>query len=104
MHWRHYFIPTTKETPKDATAASHILMLRAGLVRQLAAGVYTYLPLGFRVLRKVEAIVRAEMDRAGAIELRMPALTPWSLWEETGRSQTMGDVLLRIAGAPNDWR
>ncbi|MBP7747158.1 MAG: proline--tRNA ligase [Phycisphaerae bacterium] len=104
MHWRNYFIPTTKETPKDATAASHILMLRAGLVRQLAAGVYTYLPLGFRVLRKVEAIVRAEMDRAGAIELRMPALTPWSLWEETGRSQTMGDVLLRIAGAPNDWR
>ncbi len=104
MHWRNYFIPTTKETPKDATAASHILMLRAGLVRQQAAGVYTYLPLGYRALRKVEAIVREEMDRAGAIELHMPALTPWGLWVETGRSQTMGDTLLRIAGPEGDWR
>jgi prolyl-tRNA synthetase len=104
MHWRNYFIPTTKETPKDATAASHILMLRAGLMRQQAAGVYTYLPLGYRALRKVEAIVRAEMDRAGAIELHMPALTPWALWVETGRSQTMGDTLLRIAGPEGDWR
>ncbi len=104
MRWRNYFIPTTKETPKDATAASHILMVRAGLVRQLAAGVYTYLPLGFRVLRKVEAIVREEMDRAGAIELKMPVLTPLSLWEETGRVEAMGDVLMRIAGAPGDWR
>lgn len=104
MHWRNYFIPTTKETPKDATAPSHILMLRAGLVRQQAAGVYSYLPLGLRVLAKAEWIVREEMNRAGAIELRMPALTPLSLWEETGRDKTMGDVLLRIAGAPGDWR
>ncbi len=104
MHWRDYFIPTTKETPKDATAPSHILMLRAGLIRQAAAGVYTYLPLGYRALRKVEAIVRDEMDRAGAIELHMPALTPWGLWVETGRSRTMGEVLLRIAGPEGDWR
>lgn len=104
MHWRNYFIPTTKETPKDATAPSHILMLRAGLVRQQAAGVYSYLPLGLRVLTKAERIVREEMNRAGAIELRMPALTPLSLWEETGRDKTMGDVLLRIAGLPGDWR
>ncbi len=103
MHWRNYFIPTTKETPKDATAASHVLMLRAGLIRQLAAGVYTYLPLGFRCLRKVERIVREEMDRAGAIELRMPCLTPLSLWDESGRSRTMTDVLLRLDGAVWDW-
>jgi prolyl-tRNA synthetase len=104
MHWRSYLIPTTKETPKDATAPSHVLMLRAGLVRQLAAGIYTYLPLGYRSLRKVEQIVREEMDRAGAVELHMPALTPLSLWEETGRAGTMADVLLRLAGAPGDWR
>jgi prolyl-tRNA synthetase len=104
MHWRSFFIPTTKETPKDATAASHILMLRAGLIRQQAAGIYTYLPLGYRALRKVEAIVRDEMDRAGALELHMPALTPWGLWVETGRSQSMGDTLLRIAGPEGDWR
>jgi len=104
MHWRKYFIPTSKEIPKDATAASHILMIRAGLVRQLAAGVYTYLPLGFRALLKAERIVRQEMDRAGAIELRMPALTPLSLWEETGRDRTMGEVLLRLAGPAGDWR
>jgi len=103
MHWRKYFIPTTKETPRDATAASHVLMLRAGLIRQLAAGVYTYLPLGFRALRKVEQIVREEMDRAGAIELRMPCLTPLALWEETGRTTTMKDVLLRLDGAVWDW-
>jgi prolyl-tRNA synthetase len=104
MHWRNYFIPTTKETPKDATAASHVLMLRAGLIRQEAAGVYAYLPLGYRALRKVEVIVREEMDRAGAIELHLPALTPWSLWVETGRSRTMTDILLRIAGPEGDWR
>ncbi len=103
MHWRHYFIPTTKETPKDATAASHVLMIRAGLVRQLAAGVYTYLPLGFRALRKVENIVRQEMDRAGAIELRMPVLTPQTLWEETGRYQTMADILLKLDASVGDW-
>ncbi len=103
MHWRKYFIPTTKETPKDATAPSHVLMLRAGLIRQLAAGIYSYLPLGFRALRKVEQIVREEMDRAGAIELRMPCLTPTSLWQETGRHETMQDILLRLDGRTWDW-
>ncbi len=104
MLWSRYFVPTTKETPKDATAASHILMVRAGLIRQLAAGIYTYLPLGLRALQKVEQIVREEMNRAGAIELRMPCLTPLSLWEETGRDAALGDVLLRLAGPPGDWR
>jgi prolyl-tRNA synthetase len=104
MRCSQYFIPTTKETPKDATAASHILMLRAGLIRQVAAGIYSYLPLGYRTLRKVEAIVRDEMDRAGALELHLPVLQPISLWEETGRTQSMGDVLLRLAGPEGDWR
>ncbi|MCK4343485.1 MAG: proline--tRNA ligase [Phycisphaerae bacterium] len=103
MKWRKYFIPTTKETPKDATAASHILLLRAGLARQLAAGIYSYLPLGLRALRKAENIVREEMDRAGAVELRMPCLTPTTLWEETGRLETMSDILLRIDGSVGDW-
>lgn len=104
MRWSKYFVPTAKETPKDATAPSHVLMLRAGLIRQLAAGTYTYLPLGYRTLRKVEAIVREEMNRAGAIELHMPVLHPISLWEETNRVQAMGDVLLRLGGPPGDWR
>jgi prolyl-tRNA synthetase len=104
MLWRNFFIPTTKETPKDATAASHVLMLRAGLIRQIAAGIYDYLPLGLRTLQKVEAIVRDEMNRAGAIELRMPVLSPLTLWEETGRDRTMGDVLLRLGGPAGDWR
>lgn len=103
MHWRDFFIPTTKETPKDATAPSHVLMLRAGLIRQSAAGVYTYLPLGLRALRKAEQIVREEMDRAGAVELRMPCLTPTSVWEETGRMETMKDILLRIDRVVGDW-
>lgn len=104
MRWSKYFIPTTKETPKDATAASHVLMLRAGLIRQVAAGMYTYLPIGYRVLRKVEQIVRDEMNAAGAIELHMPVLQPLSLWEETGRVEAMGDVLLRLGGPDGDWR
>lgn len=104
MLWSKFFIPTTKEVPKDATAASHQLMLRAGLIRQLMAGVYSYLPLGYRTLRKIEAIVREEMNRAGAIELHMPCLQPLELWEETGRTEAMGDVLLRLAGSKGDWR
>lgn len=104
MRWSQFFVPTTKETPRDATAPSHVLMLRAGLIRQLAAGIYIYLPLGYRTLRKVEAIVREEMDRAGAIELHMPVLQPLALWDETGRTAAMGDVLLRLSGPPGDWR
>ena len=104
MRWSEFLIPTTKETPKDATAASHKLMLRAGLIRQLAAGIYSYLPLGYRVLRKVEQIVRDEMNRAGGIELNMPVLHPVEIWEKTGRTEAMGDVLLRLGGPEGDWR
>lgn len=104
MRWSRYFIPTTKETPREATAASHVLMLRAGLIRQVAAGVYGYLPLGYRALRKVEAIVREEMERAGAIELHMSVLMPLEWWEQTGRVAAMGDTLLRLGGPEGDWR
>lgn len=87
---------TVKETPADAEVVSHQLMLRAGLIRKLAAGIYTWLPLGLRVLRKVEAVVREEMDRAGALELFMPAVQPAELWEESGRWRQYGPELLRI--------
>ncbi len=104
MRWTQFFIPTTKETPKDATAASHKLMVRASLIRQLSAGIYSYLPLGYRVLRKVEAIVREEMNRAGGIELHLPVLHPVELWQQTGRTEAMGEVLLRLAGPDGDCR
>ena len=104
MHWTRFFIPTTKEVPKDAVVPSHQLMLRAGLIRQLAAGVYSYLPLGYRSLRKVEAIVRHEMNRAGAVELNLPVMHPIELWNQSGRNAVMGDVLLRLAGPEGDWR
>src|SRR5574337_2180909 len=87
---------TIKETPADADTASHRLMLRAGMIRKLAAGIYTWLPLGLRVLRKVEAIVREEMNRAGAIELLMPVVQPAELWQESGRWQKYGPELLRL--------
>src|SRR5689334_3848021 len=102
MLWSGFLIPTVKETPADAVAASHQLMIRAGVVRQVAAGSYTYLPLGYRTLRKIENIIRQEMNAAGAVELHMPALQPTSLWEQTGRSAAMGDVLMRIKG--NGWQ
>ncbi len=104
MKWSEFLIPTTKEVPKDATVPSHQLMIRAGLIRQLAAGVYSYLPLGYRTLRKVEQIVRDEMNRAGAIELHMPVMHPLELWQQTGRVAAMGDVLLRLHGPEGDWR
>lgn len=87
---------TLKETPADAEIVSHQLMLRAGLIRRLAAGVYTWLPLGLRVLRKVEAIVREEMDRIGALEMLMPAIQPAELWQESGRWEQYGPELLRL--------
>ncbi|MCC8986758.1 MAG: proline--tRNA ligase [Candidatus Contendobacter sp.] len=87
---------TVKETPADAEVVSHQLMLRAGLIRKLAAGVYSWLPLGLRVLRRVEAVVREEMNRAGALELLMPAVQPAELWQESGRWQQYGPELLRI--------
>ncbi|MDG4554624.1 MAG: proline--tRNA ligase [Candidatus Competibacter sp.] len=87
---------TVKETPADAEVVSHQLMLRAGLIRKLAAGIYTWLPLGLRVLRKTEAVVREEMNRAGALELSMPAVQPAELWQESGRWRKYGPELLRI--------
>ena len=85
MRWSRTFIPTLREVPQEAEIASHRLMLRAGLIRKLSSGLYTYLPLGLRVLRKVERIVREEMDRAGAIELLLPILQPREIWEKSGR-------------------
>ena len=96
MRWSKTFIPTLKETPADAEVPSHRLMLRAGLIRQLMAGAYTYLPLGWRSIRKAEAIVREEMDAAGAIELFMPALQPIDLFERTGRREAFGNVLINF--------
>jgi prolyl-tRNA synthetase len=89
-------LQTLKETPADAEVASHKLMLRAGMIRKLAAGLYTWLPLGLRVLRKVERIVREEMDRAGALEVLMPAIQPAELWQESGRWEHYGPELLRL--------
>ena len=96
MRWSQTLIPTMKESPEGAEIPSHVLMIRAGLVGQLMAGAYTYLPLGLRALRKAEGIVREEMDRAGAVELLMPALTPISLWERTGRVEAFGNVLIQF--------
>lgn len=96
MRTSQYLIATVKETPADAEIISHQLMLRAGLIRKLAAGLYTWLPLGLRVLRKVEAIVREEMDRAGAQEVLMPAVQPAELWKESGRWEQYGPELLRL--------
>jgi prolyl-tRNA synthetase len=96
MKWTRTFIPTLREAPADAESPSHKLMVRAGLIRQLAAGSYSYLPLGYRALRKAEAIVREEMDRAGAIELFMPSLHPPELWQETGRFEAFGDTLMKV--------
>ena len=96
MRWSRTFIPTLREAPSDAESPSHQLMIRAGLVRQLAAGSYSYLPLGYRALRKAEEIVRQEMDRAGAIELFLPALHPPELWQETGRFELFGDTLFKV--------
>lgn len=96
MKASRFFISTLKEAPADAEVVSHKLMTRAGLVKKLGAGIYTYMPLGLRVIRKVEAIVREEMNRAGAVELTMPVVQPAELWQETGRFEKMGPELLRI--------
>ncbi|WP_435011718.1 proline--tRNA ligase [Tundrisphaera lichenicola] len=96
MRWSKALIPTLKETPADAVAPSHQLLLRAGMVRQLGAGAYTYLPIGFRVLSKVVRLIREEMDAAGALELLMPALQPIELWKESGRYETFGDLLMQL--------
>ena len=96
MKASQFFVSTQKEAPADAEVASHKLMIRAGMVKKLGAGIYTYMPMGLRVIRKIESIVREEMDRAGAVELAMPVVQPAELWQESGRFQAYGPELLRI--------
>ncbi len=96
MRASHWFMPTLKEVPHDAEIISHQYMLRAGLIRKLGSGLYTWLPMGLRVLRRIETIVREEMNRTGALELLMPAIQPAELWQETGRWETFGGQLLTM--------
>ena len=96
MRWTEFFLYTVRETPADAEAASHRLMLRAGMIQKVAAGIYTYLPLGLRVIQKHEKIVREEMNREGAVEVLMPAVAPAELWQESGRWSKYGKELLRL--------
>ncbi|MBM3387508.1 MAG: proline--tRNA ligase, partial [Betaproteobacteria bacterium] len=96
MRASRFLISTLKEAPADAEVVSHKLMMRAGMIKKLGAGIYNYMPMGLRVIRKVEAIVREEMNRAGAIEMTMPVIQPSELWQETGRFGKMGPELLRI--------
>ncbi len=96
MRWTQTFIPTLRKAPEGAEAPSHVFLLRAGMVAQVTSGAYAYLPLGLRVVRKVEGIVRRAMDAAGAVELAVPALAPDSLWERTGRAEDFGDERIRV--------
>src|SRR5262245_47582792 len=104
MRWTQTLIPTLKETPAEAEIVSHQLLLRAGLVRKLTGGLYSFLPLGLRVLRKIERIVREEMDRTGALEVQLPALQPPDIWQQSGRYQTAADVLYKARDrAKKEW-
>jgi prolyl-tRNA synthetase len=104
MKWTQTLIPTLREAPADAEIVSHKLLLRAGLIRKLAGGVYTFLPLGLRALRKVEQIIRDEMNRAGGIEVLMPTLQPKEIWEQSGRAETASNVLFKVKdGANREW-
>lgn len=96
MRWSRYYLHTTREVPRDAEVVSHRLMIRAGMIKKVAAGIYSYLPFGWRSIAKLMTIVRREMDAAGAIELTMPAVQPAELWQESGRWQKYGDELLRL--------
>ena len=96
MRAKDFLVSTLKEAPADAEVISHSLMLRAGMIKKLAAGIYTYMPMGLRVIRKIEAIIREEMNRAGAVELLMPVIQPAELWMQSGRWQKMGPELLRL--------
>jgi prolyl-tRNA synthetase len=96
MKLSKYFVPTLKEVPADATVTSHILMLRSGMIRMVSAGIYSFLPLGYRVLRKVSQIIREEMDAIGGQEFHLPALSPKEIWDETGRVEAFGDILFHI--------
>ena len=104
MRWSQTLIPTLKETPAEAEIVSHKLLLRAGLIRKLTGGLYTFLPLGLRALRKVEKIVHEEMNRAGALEVLMPALQPPEIWQQSGRYETAKDVLFKVRDrAKKEW-
>ncbi|HXH00676.1 MAG TPA: proline--tRNA ligase, partial [Xanthomonadaceae bacterium] len=103
MRLSQFHLRTAKETPADAEVISHVLMLKAGMIRKLAAGLYTWSPLGLRVLRRVERVVREEMERSGAIELLMPAVQPKELWEETGRWEKFGGQLLKLQDRKDAW-
>lgn len=104
MRWSQTFIPTLKESPSDAEIVSHKLLLRAGLVRKLTGGLYTFLPMGLRTLRKIERIIREEMTRAGAVEVLMPALQPPDIWQQSGRYETARDVLFKVRdSARREW-
>src|SRR5205807_3624497 len=96
MRLSRFFLPVLRETPKEAEVVSHQLMLRAGMVRQASAGIYSWLPLGFRVLKKIEQIVREEQDRAGCQELLMPTIQSADLWKQSGRYDDYGKEMLRI--------
>ncbi|CAI8032055.1 Proline--tRNA ligase [Geodia barretti] len=96
MRRSRYFLPTLRENPAEAQIVSHRLMLRAGMIRQSSAGIYSWLPLGHRVLRKIEQVVREEMNAAGCQEILMPAVQPAELWEESGRYQDYGKEMLRF--------
>ena len=96
MRASRFFISTLKEAPSDAEVVSHQLMMRAGMIKRLGSGIYTYMPIGLKIIRKVEAIVREEMNQSGGIELLMPLIQPAELWQETGRWDKMGAELLRI--------
>ncbi|EPM69355.1 prolyl-tRNA ligase, partial [Pseudomonas syringae pv. actinidiae ICMP 18804] len=101
MRTSQFLLATQKETPSDAVVVSHQLMLRAGMIRKLASGLYTWLPMGLRVLRKVEAIVREEMNAAGALEILMPGIQPAELWQESGRWEQYGPELMRLVDRHN---
>lgn len=104
MRWSQTLIPTLRESPAEAEIVSHKLLLRAGLIRKLAGGLYTFLPLGLRALQKVERIIREEMDRAGALEILMPALQPQEIWKQSGRFETMADALFKVRDrARKEW-
>ncbi len=103
MRWSEFFIRTRREDPAEAEVLSHRLMLKAGMILKVSAGIYNYMPLGLRVIRKVENIVREEMNKAGAIELLMPLVLPKELWDETGRWDYYGKELLRFKDRNERW-
>ena len=97
MRWTQTLIPTLRESPADAEILSHQLLLRAGIVRKLAAGLYNFMPLGTRTLHKIQEIIRQELDRAGALEILMPALQPSEIWQASGRYEAAADTLFKVS-------